>query len=691
LTQRNYIPALVITQSQDDADTLNRALRSAGHAVRPVWVSRFDALEKELGKQEPDLIISYTKGAGAGLSRVVQLRDKHAPLSPVIAISEDASEESVAKAIHNGARDMVSLDQTERLIAIITRELEVLKLARSLREAQEALKEYEKRFESMMAESADALAYIQEGIHVNANPAYLELFGYQSGDELEGMPVMDLFAGKSQKKLKSIMRDLLKGKSMDGPLQLTGQRTDGSTFEVTTELRALEMGGEPALELLIRSEGGGSSEDLERQLADLEKRDQLTGLFNRSYFGQVLPQSFAARNQTRSCNALVAIVPDRIVALKEKLGTVAFDAVLKGLADLLQNQSTEDDICCRFDDTVLMALVQRGKLGEVEKWAEKLRKTVAGHVFEADGQSTAMTCSFGIADMNETQNRADDLLKQVEHAIGQAAAAGGNCIVRYEPPEVDEEGRLSDHAWAKRLKAGLEKNLFQLVYQPVADLQGGEGEVYDILVQLRDVDGEEFAAAEFIPAAERSKMMPQIDRWVFENTLKVLKDRTAKGQKPIYFVRVSEQSLGDPEMLKWFLDQLKKGGVPGEHVVFEVSETTVDKRLKESKAFSDFARKQGCGFAIEHFGIGLNSMQTLEHLDMDYLKIDGSFMEDIESDEGKREQVQEFVDKASSRNIKTVAERVEEATTMAVLFQIGVTFIQGNYVQEPELVIAEGE
>jgi multidomain signaling protein FimX len=260
LTKRHYIPALVITQSQDDAETLNRALRSAGHAVRPVWLSRLEELEPQLKKEEPDLIISYTKGAGAGLNHVVQIRDRFAALTPVIAISEDASEEAVARAIQNGARDLVSLDQTERLIAVVSRELEVLKQARALKEAKDRIREYEHRLEGMVAGSEDAIAYIQEGIHVNANPAYLQLFGYESGDDLEGMPVMDLFTGNSQGELKNLMRDLLKGKSPDGAVKLQGQRANGESFEVELELRPLEMDGEQAVELTIRGEGDAAGD-----------------------------------------------------------------------------------------------------------------------------------------------------------------------------------------------------------------------------------------------------------------------------------------------------------------------------------------------------------------------------------------------------------------------------------------------
>jgi multidomain signaling protein FimX len=688
--KRSYLPALVLTQSQDDAEVLNRLLRNAGHAVRPKWISRLEDLDKELASEEPDLIVSYTKGAGAGLSKVIEMRDRHAPLVPVIAISDEVTEEAVAKAIQNGARDLVSLDKTERLVAVVSRELAVLGQARALHEAREKLREYEERFEGILSESADALAYIQEGIHVSANPAYIELFGLDSVDDVEGMPVMDFFDKASQAELRGAIKTTLKGKPPAEPLTLTGKKADGTDFELTMEMRQLDMDGEAAVEMAIRSEGGGAdSAEYERQLAELERRDSLTGLFNRNYFGQVLTQRFQTRQDDGKARCLLMLEPDKFDAIREKIGSVASDEVLKGLGNLLRENAEDEDIPGRLEDTTLTILMERPTSAAIQKWAEDLNRKIAAHVFEAGGQSTAMTCSIGIGPMDEMSDTPDALITHAREALNQGRKAGGGKTVVYEPPETDAEGQLSDHAWSKRIKAGVEKDLFQLVHQPIADLAGGDSELYDILVQLKDEDGEEHPAHDFMPSAERSKLVGIVDHWVVDNAINVLKDRVKKGHTARYFIRLSHQTLADPRLVKWVMNKVKNAGIPAKHVVFEISENSVDKRLKESKAFVAEARKEGCGFAIEHFGVGLNSMQTLEHLEMDFLKIDGSFMEGIDGDDAKREQVEQFIEAAKKRNIATVAERVEDANTMAVLFQLGVAYIQGNYVQEPEVVMAD--
>jgi len=686
--KRSFLPAIVLTQSQDDAEVLNRLLRNAGHAVRPKWISRFEDLEGELKAEEPDLIVSYTKGAGAGLSKVIELRDLHAPLVPVIAISDEASEEAVAKAIQNGARDLVSLDKTERLVAVVSRELGVLNQARSLQAARQKIREYEERFEGIVSESADALAYIQEGIHVSANPAYLELFGYKDADELEGLPVMDFFKPESQQLIKKAIRDTLKGKPPTEPFPLTGRKEDGQEFEIMAEMRGLEMDGEPAIQLAIRSEGG-DSEEYERQLEELERRDSLTGLFNRNYFNQVLTQRFESRQTDDKARALVMVKPDNFDSIKKEMGDVASDEVLKGLAELLREHAEEGDLPGRMENTVFTVLLERSNIAVAQEWANAFCKKVAAHVFEAGGQSTAMTCTLGISEMSELIETADGLLKTANEATSQGQESGGSKAIIYEPPETDSEGQLSDHAWTKRIKAGVEKDFFQLIYQPIADLGGGDSDLFDILVQLRDENGEEFQASDFLPTAERKKMLALVDHWVIEHAINVLMERIKKGGKDRFFIRISHQTLADPNQVKWVLNKVRNAKIPGKHIVFEISESSVDKRLKEAKFFSEQVRKLECGVAIEHFGIGLNSMQTLQHLDMDFLKIDGSFMQGIDSDDAKREQVEQFIESARGKRISTVAERVEDANTMAVLFQLGIAYIQGNYVQEPEVVMED--
>lgn len=686
MSERNFLPVLVVTQSENDAEVVNSALRGAGHAVRSQWVSKLDDLQKSLSKQPPDLVFAYTKGAGAGLQKIVELVREADTTVPVIAVSEDVSEDTVAKAMQSGARDLVSLDKRERLIAVSERELEVLRMARQLKTAEAAIREYQARFDTFLEETGDALAYIQEGIHISSNPTYLEMFGVADAEELEGLPVMDMCAKNDRPKLKEALRSVIKGEKLEVPISFKGVTQEGEEFEVKAELSYVEMEGEPCVELAIRGESGDSKE-LEEKVRELEKRDQLTGLYNRGHFSDVLAETFGKKS--KAARALVCLEPDKFENIKQKMGVVATDGVVKQLGSLINEHATDADICARFEGGLFLLILERKDFKEIEKWCGKLREAIATQVFESSGRSTSVAVSIGLADMAGEAKNADDLLSRAQEAMLGVRADGGNAVRVYTPPEMDEEGRILDAGWVKKIKAGLENNRFQLVQQPIASLQGDSNDLVDILVRLLDEDDKEILPNEFIPAAERNDLMAAIDRWVIEQAIKQLRSRAQENSKTRFFLRLSSDSLADGKLMPWIGKLLKDNQVSPQNVVFEVPETAIEQHLKEAKALVAGARKIKAGFAVEHFGTGDNSMQLLEHLDMDFMKIDGSYMNLITTDEAKREEVAAFLDKAKSKDIATVAERVENANTMAVLWQLGVQYIQGNYVQEPEVVMAE--
>jgi EAL domain-containing protein (putative c-di-GMP-specific phosphodiesterase class I) len=166
-------------------------------------------------------------------------------------------------------------------------------------------------------------------------------------------------------------------------------------------------------------------------------------------------------------------------------------------------------------------------------------------------------------------------------------------------------------------------------------------------------------------------------------------ERIAEGKKARFFIRLSEKTLADGQFVAWLETQFKQHQPAKGGIVLQIAEATAEKQLKEAKAVGELANKYSQGIALEHFGIGRNPMQMFDHIRMNFVKIDGSFMPVIATDEKKREFVHEIIEKAKTLKIETVAERVENANTMAVLWQLGVNYIQGNYVQEPEVVMAD--
>ena len=733
MSSRSVLPVLVVAPSQNDAETLNSTLRNAGHAVRPIWVASNDDAEKSLRQQKPDLILCSTSVPNAPFADIVRLRDMTLPNVPIIAIADNIKPVLVAEIINTGARDVVSMNEVEHLQAVVSREMEVLHLAREFEQASVKLHEYEKRISLVVKESKDAISYVHDGIMLSANPAFLELFGREENSEVEGTPILELFEGESQGALKEALKVSGKGQAVE-PLPVKGRHANGKPFNTTLEFAKVEVDGESAIAISIRSDAGakeaqvktqqaqelavkvhakaqekaeGFSQQIEQltqqneqlsqklaasvqQLTSYRNLDLFTGLLNRNRFLEILAQAMKEPSKG-GVRALIIIKPDKFTAVAEKVGVLASDNIIKALSDLIRSTAEKDDQVARFGGTVFMALLARPKMPEIAAWADKLRTAASSRIFQAGCKSTSLTISLSYVEVDAARTNAEKLLEDAEQAHRTAIQQGGNKVVGWTPPTVDAEGRVTDTKWQRRITDGLKANKFILAFQPVASLTGEATDLHDVLVRLRGDKDEEIPPKDFLPAAERINMMPAIDRWIVENSVKMMSDRAKQGHKSSLFVRLSDQSLTDKNFLPWIEKTLSTAtGIEPGHLIFEIPEKSAEKYLTDTSNFAEGVKKLKCGFALEHFGIGHDPMHTLDLIKgVDYLKIDGTISAVLATDPKRSDTVKKIVDKAQANGIKTVAERVEKPETMAVLYTLGIEFIQGNIVQEAEVVMTD--
>jgi EAL domain-containing protein (putative c-di-GMP-specific phosphodiesterase class I) len=226
------------------------------------------------------------------------------------------------------------------------------------------------------------------------------------------------------------------------------------------------------------------------------------------------------------------------------------------------------------------------------------------------------------------------------------------------------------------------ENRFRLMQQPIASLMGEDRGMFDVLVRMVDEQGQEVLPSEFMAAAERNDLMKNIDRWVIGASMTFCASRKVNQ----LFVRLSKDSVRDKSLLPWLQNQLKATRIEPQRIVFQVSEQVSAEYLADTTELALGLRRDGFRFALEHFGSGRDPRRLLAHLPVDYIKIDGTLMQGLAVDQELQQRVRDLVDQAKGKNVATVAERVEDANTMAVLWQLGIEFIQGYFVNEPESV-----
>jgi EAL domain-containing protein (putative c-di-GMP-specific phosphodiesterase class I) len=363
--------------------------------------------------------------------------------------------------------------------------------------------------------------------------------------------------------------------------------------------------------------------------------------------------------------------------------------LLGDMAGLMRRHLSETDIAGRMAEHAFGVLATKRSAEDTRQLGEKLRKAFEERIFDIGKQSISLTVSIGGSLIGEKNANAQTLLAQAQGSLRTAQAEGGNRVSVFDPAAQDKAAAEKTKHWLSLIDDALANDGFILYYQPIVSLHGAEGEFYEVLLRMKGAKGE-ILPGHFLPIAEQNGKLPSIDRWVIGAAIRSIAERERAGHKTTFFIKLTPQSLEDQTLLSWIAQQLKNARQRGDSLVFEMPESKVVTSLKPARAFVKGLEQIHCGFALEQFGSGLNSFQLLKHIPAHYLKIDRNYMAELPKRKENQEKIKEICDQAHHAGKLTVAEFVEDAASMSILFSCGVNFVQGNFLQEPEKVMAHG-
>ncbi|NNF51680.1 MAG: EAL domain-containing protein [Gammaproteobacteria bacterium] len=668
--------------SDEQAESVNSTLRNVGIASHISRAADVAELGDLLEIREPELIYLVEPADAAAIRKVTKLCAKKAIGVPVIVAQKKVTEERIEEALEAGARDLVSLAKSSRFQSVARRELRSVRFERAMGAALRTADEYKEQLVSLVEASADALAYAQEGIVVNVNPAWLELFGYSEAHMLIGQPLMDLFSEDSQVSLKGALRACSEDRWEARPLKVNGICADGAIVKISLNLAGAEFDGDPCVRISL--ENRKDDQAMQNKLEQALRLDPFTSMYHRGEFLRALGASIKEPPKG-GIRALAYIKPDSFSEIADAVGPLASDEILRQIAAFTRAAVQPKDIYGRLGGTMFAVLLSRGTEGDVEAWAENLKTAVATHVFEVGEHTISTTISVGMALHEHDKASASSLIIASQGAWKDANDAGGNRLHLAAPRDSTLKIKIDDRIWIDRIRQALVNDSFRLVNLPIASLEGGQQKMFDVLVRMVDDNGKEILPGEFLPPAIRNGLMQHVDRWIIAQvSMLSLQYEDAK-----FFVRLSETSVGDDSLLPWLGQQLEKSGAKAEQLVFQVTEKIAERNISHAKKLAREISDMGCQFAIEHLGSGHQPAQMLEHVRMRYVKIDGSLMQGITTSSTAQATVKTFIESARTKGITTIAERVEDANTMATLWQLGVDFVQGYYVSEPEVILED--
>jgi diguanylate cyclase (GGDEF)-like protein/PAS domain S-box-containing protein len=676
---------IVMTRSQDHVEAINSTLRKAGHPVHCTWLPDARDLGDALTQLNPEMLVAFIDEPGVDLPSIMKVKMQSAPEMPVLIVRETVDEAAIADAMRMGAQDAVTLSNRARLQSVATRELRAYRLERALSSTLSSAREYREQLQHFLEGSADAITHVQEGIVVDANRAWLELFGYSGDDALTGTPLMDLFEQETHAALKGALVACLQGKWTDHALKVQALLSDGSTVALELQLTKADYENEPATRISIPAQHK-KDRDLEARLEEAVKNDAATRFLQERYFITAIRER-CAQPMKGGVREFAHIKPDRFLDIQHAVGLLASEDFMAQLAEQLRAQLTATDICGRFGGNGFMVFLERGTARDVETWAENVIKRVHDHTFAIDDKTLAATVTVGLGLLPAVKPDIGATMGDAINAMRKGRELGGNQMYSIDKTDTDTRVQAYDKIWVKHIKSALMENRFRLVQQPIASLLGEDKGMFDVLVRMLDEQGNEVLPSEFIAAAERNDLMKNIDRWVIGASMSFAANRKAS----CIFVRVSKDTILDKTVTAWLETQLKSLKVEAKRLCIQVTEDIATQYVTQTKEVSENLRKLGFRFAIEHFGTGRDPLKLLADVGMNFIKVDGSLMQGLSTNQMQQQRVKLLVEAAKRKGVETVAERVEDANTMAVLWQLGIEFIQGYFVNAPEDVTMSGE
>lgn len=666
---------LIVEDEPGTRLVLSQILKARGHEVTACESAEkaIEALEKDF---HPLVLLDLLLPGINGIEFCQWLRqqpsgDRHY----VLVGTSNSSPEDLQKILQAGANDYVSKPYQQSLLKIrlAIAEQQVVALAER-KDLEDQLKQ-DKDFISAVVDTAAALIVVLSPKNqiIQANRAYCQLTGYPSEDLLgREFPSM-LVSREDQPPVPSNFEDLKEANSVkvfENNIVLRDMSERVISWRASAVLDAFGN-----LAYVICAGVDITEYHLaEQRLAYLASRDPLTRLYNRSYLGESV-QNAVERAMAGTLSALLYIDLDNFKIINDTSGHAAGDRLLVNIADLLRSATRERDIIVRFGGDEFVVVLNNVSLPDAKKIAERIRFLVDELVFLDSGKSFTVGSSIGLA-VIDGQFTSEQVMGQADSACYAAKSRGRNRVEIFQM-EAEELNQLrSDAGWRTRIKEGMKNREFKLHFQPVLCLRTGEIEYHEALLRLEGPDGGIFMPGIFLPAAERFKMMGDLDHYVLEESLRHLSEDP--GLK--LSINLSGQSLADAALADFLETAFAREGVDPKRVILEVTETEIISNLTLARALSDRLRAKGFRFALDDFGAGFSSFGQLKNLPVDYLKIDGIFIRELGREPTSRVFVGAINDIAHHLGMKSVAEYVQDRAGLEILRELGVDYAQGIFV-----------
>ena len=582
----------------------------------------------------------------------------------------------------------ICVEQEMAVVMAICLQHESLRCRQQLKTLRHVLSEAEQRANVLIKNSKSAVAYIDQGIHIFANDPYLQLFGFEAMNDIIGIPVIDLIAGGDNvKAFKQFLRQFDKGSRKDVEFNFESKRKDGSTFEAKLQLASATLDGEPVTQIIIQQNNSNSAE-VAKRLAEAERKDSLTGIHNRRSFEEQLAALYQQAKQGASTAGLFYIQLDNVGKIRSSLGLQGIDATVKQVAyaldKLVTDELLEESHVSRFSDTVFTILVENKSTADLEKLAGKIGSTISELFIEVDKRTTNTTASIAIVKIEKNTPEPRVLLERAMDAINQILIETSNHGGRYHLYDASEHANSDDHALAESLVDAIANNRFELLFQPIYDINHDRSDFFEVYLRLplADADNTILTPDQFMAVAKAHNLLEKIDRWILINACKKINDVRKSHPEARLLVQLTNASLIDKKLPSVASQLINAVGGKAGALTLQFNENDIADHLTVSKSQFTALNQVNCQLCINNFGSSAKAVEVANFVQPDMVRLARSYVGGIDTPENL-ETVKSLIVRTNEIGVDVLMPYIEDAATMSVAWSVGARYLQGFYLEAP--------
>lgn len=661
---------LISCESQAQLEACLALFRDAGHSVRAQRVASLRDLGEMLRDPQWDLFIAYEKHPEFTPADALALLAERANELPCLVRAADPLGADSLAWLRAGAREVLPEDDNERLLLAAGREIRALREHRELAELRVQYAETAQRCELLLAASRDAIAYVVDGLHVHANELYGELFGYTDLDELASVPLVDLIAEENQQEFKDALKRYRAHPDTQTAIDFTGARADGSEFAGQLVLSTASFEGEPCMQVMVRAAPTSAAPPRGHAPASTGGMTALASALASTAGGQLL--LIAIEGFAQHCRNLGITTANRLV---DELG--GFIARTVGWKERPM----------RVGDGVLALRLPTNDPEQALSDARRAVQAVGEHIHDLGDRSVTCRICIEICPLESaTDASVDDLLDRCWSSL-LVTAERAQTLRGTDTERVGVTLSAAPAATAASIISGpsieeaLRTGTLRVLYQPMVSLRGDSSEYYE--VQVRHPESGKSGHAwldETSPGASSS----ELDQLVAEQALKKLTAHRATHPATRLILPIGAGSLMDPHFLNWLAVTLRAFEVPPDRVALQIAHATAGAHLRQAKELAERIAVLGCHLCISEVHSANNPMPDLLHLRPQFARIAESLAATLSDTDSTNTLLKPLIESLHQEHIASIMPCVEGATVLAVLWQLGINFIQGNYLQAPQ-------